>query len=111
MENATSVDSWGTKQTRFLRSRSHLDECWENKKNANKRPNWFKSNTEKRLAAKDDKNEQYEDTKFLLMVMSNKMAFASNSNILNEIGLTNKQQAGKLDNIMDASGNGIKNIL
>eukprot|EP00957_Ditylum_brightwellii_P203027 15332909-Ditylum_brightwellii.AAC.1 len=54
------------------------------------------------------------------------MVFANNSNILKDpivfigdtgatcdstfskIGLTNKQQAGKLDNIVDLSGNGIK---
>eukprot|EP00957_Ditylum_brightwellii_P027925 2109651-Ditylum_brightwellii.AAC.1 len=58
--------------------------------------------------------------------MSEKIAFASNSNILkdpnvfigdtgatcdstfSEIGFTNKQQAGKLDNIVDVTGNGIK---
>eukprot|EP00957_Ditylum_brightwellii_P134809 10278446-Ditylum_brightwellii.AAC.1 len=46
-----------------------LDKCWENENNANKRPNWLKSNKEKGLVAKDDKNGQYEDTKFLLMGM------------------------------------------
>eukprot|EP00957_Ditylum_brightwellii_P173732 13226972-Ditylum_brightwellii.AAC.1 len=52
-----------------------------------KRSNWFKSNKEKGLAAKDDKNGQYKDTKFLLMSMtssSEKMTFASNRNILKD---------------------------
>eukprot|EP00957_Ditylum_brightwellii_P182432 13897476-Ditylum_brightwellii.AAC.1 len=33
---------------------------------------------------------------------------ATYDSTFSEIRLTNKQQAGKLDNIMDASGNGIK---
>eukprot|EP00957_Ditylum_brightwellii_P011413 862918-Ditylum_brightwellii.AAC.1 len=55
-------------------------------KNAHKKPNWFKSNKEKGLAAKDDENRQYEDTEFLLMGMasSEKVAFAINSNILKD---------------------------
>eukprot|EP00957_Ditylum_brightwellii_P168483 12824860-Ditylum_brightwellii.AAC.1 len=50
------------KCNRCSRTGHKLDECWENEKNTNKRPNRFKSNKEKGLAAKDDEKRQYEDT-------------------------------------------------
>eukprot|EP00957_Ditylum_brightwellii_P178933 13630372-Ditylum_brightwellii.AAC.1 len=52
------------KCNRCGRTDHKLDECWENEKNANKRPNWLKSDKEKVLAAKDDKTDSMKTPSF-----------------------------------------------
>ena len=102
-------------------------DCWENEDNAGKRPKWYKTNTEKNLISKNlsDNGTTQSTTEFMLMA-SNVKSFSSDDAILKDtnifiadtgatsdttphlIGISNMNDASKMDRITDAAGNNIK---
>ena len=101
-----------------------LEDCWENEKNVSKRPAWYRPKEEKGMVAAN--SSQQNDSEFLLAGTESNMEFTGSSSILkdpnvfigdtgatcdttfSDLGLLNVYQAGKKDNIVDASGNGIE---
>lgn len=99
------------------------DTCWESDKNADKRPKWYKSKTEKGLTTTNNSEEG--GSEFLLMSM-NRMEFNATAKLLEDpnvfigdtgassdttasrIGFKNTKPGNEQDDIVDASGNGLK---